>query len=208
MNGPARQLWLCFGIRSIALNHTTKLQLYSSGSILRGMNELDEVWTKMLAEATSRARASDQHHVADYLDLKASNDLIRRASVGWLLETLIQHAASANRLSGSIAIERTEPHNFGYRGANLVGTSVSLRYGVRCLTVEAGWTRTPADGFMRGGMLAFARFRHFGLPKAGMEAALLRSGDSPVWRVLIDEKPGADIDSADLHRHVALLTAG
>jgi hypothetical protein len=172
------------------------------------MSELDDVWTKMLSEASQRARASDRHDVADYLDLKASNDLIRRTSIAWLTETLVQHAAAANRYNAAISIERTEPHNFAYHGANLVGTSIILRYGVRCLTVEAGWTRTPADGFMRGGMLAFARFRHFGLSKAGMEAALYRAGDSPVWRVLADEKVGSDIHSDDLHRHVSLLIAG
>jgi hypothetical protein len=172
------------------------------------MSELEDVWAKMLSEASHRARASDRHDVADYLDLKASNDLIRRTSVVWLLETLIQHAASANRHNAAVTIERTEPHDFAYRGANLIGTSLNLRYGVRCLTVEAGWTRTPADGFMRGGMLAFARFRHFGLPKAGIEAALYRTGDFPVWRLLSDEKVGPDIHSDDLHRHISLLTGG
>ena len=78
---------------------------------------------------------------------------------------------------------------------------------MRCLTVEAGWTRTPADGFMRGGMLAFARFRHFGRPKQGMEAALYRSGNSPVWRVMIEERVGTDVHSDDLRRHVLSLTA-
>ena len=172
------------------------------------MSELDDLWAKMLSEASRRSRASDRHDVADYLDLRASNDLVRRASVGWLLETLIGHAASENRRHAAVTIERTDPHAFTYRGANMVGTSVTFRFGVRCLTVEAGWTRTPTDGFMRGGMLAFARFRHFGLPAAGMEAALYRSGDLPVWRILIDETTGGDIHSDDLHRHIALLTGG
>lgn len=172
------------------------------------MSELEDVWTKMLSEARQRARGSDRHDVADYLDLKASNDLVRHTSVTWLIDTLIQHAASTNRSHSAVIIERTEPHNFAYRGANMVGTSIALRYGVRCLTVDAGWTRTPADGFMRGGMLAFARFRHFGLPKAGMQAALFRSGDQPVWRVLTDDAAGPEIHSDDLHRHVALLVGG
>lgn len=172
------------------------------------MSELDDVWTKMLAEASKRARVSDRHDVADYLDLKASNDLIRRTSVGWLLETLVQHAASANRSHAAVSIERSEPHSFAYRGSNLVGTAVFLRYGLRCLTVEAGWTRTPADGFMRGGMLAFARFRHFGMPKAASEAALYRPGETPVWRFLLDDAAGPDIHSDDLLKHILLLTAG
>lgn len=172
------------------------------------MSELDEVWAQMLTEAGQRARTADRHDVADYLDLKASNDLVRRTSVAWLLETLVEHAATANRGRAAVTIERSEPHNFPYRGANLVGTSIALRCGVRCLTVEAGWTRTPADGFMRGGILALARFRHFGLPKAAMEAGLYRAGEAPVWRALTGEAPGGDVHSGDLHRHISLLTAG
>lgn len=171
------------------------------------MSELDEVWSKMLAEASERARMAERHDVADYLALKASNDLIRVASVSWLFETLNQHSASANRNRAAISIERTEPHHFAYRGANIVGTSLTFRYGVRCLSVEAGWTRTPADGFMRGGMLAFARFRHFGLPKAGMDAALYQAERSPVWRQMREEAAGDIIHSDDLLRHIMLLIA-
>ena len=54
-------------------------------------------------------------------------------------------------------MENENPHNFRLRGANLVGSLLRVRQGVRCLTVEAGWTRTPNDGFMRGGALAIAR---------------------------------------------------
>ncbi len=172
------------------------------------MSELDDVWAKMLGEARERARAANRHDIANYLDLKAANDLIRKTSVGWLMETLIQLAASANRGPSAIAIERLEPHNFPYRGANLVGSSLTFRQGVRCLTVEAGWTRSPADGFMRGGMLAFARFRHFGLPKAGMEAALYRENEAPVWRVLRDDDEATELHSENLFRQIQLLTSG
>ena len=170
------------------------------------MSELNEMWSQMLAEASKNARASDRHDVADYLDLKASNDLVRRAGVEWLFETIIEHAADANRGRTAVAIERTEPHSFQFRGANIVGTRLDLRYGVRCLTVEAGWTRTPADGFMRGGGLAFARFRHFGIPRANIEAALLRADQTPAWKELAEEGLGAELRSDSLHQHVRLLT--
>lgn len=172
------------------------------------MNELDEMWSAMLAQASEKARASDRHDVADYLDLKASNDMIRRASVQWLFDTLIQHAAATNRANTAVTIERAEPHSFSHRGANLVGSVLSFRYGVRCLTVEAGWTRTPSDGFLRGGALAFARFRHFGMPKANIEVALFGSEKSPVWKVFSDNGAGPDIHSDDLKGHIALLIQG
>ncbi len=159
----------------------------------------------MLAEASEKARSGNRHDVADYLELKASNDLIRLTGVKWLFETLTEHAAVANRSSAAVAIERTEPHSFSYRGANIVGTSLSFRYGVRCLTVEAGWTRTPADGFMRGGGLAFARLRHFGIPKANVDMALFMNGQKPVWQLLTEERTAEQVNSHALIAHISLL---
>lgn len=169
------------------------------------MQELDDLWAQMLAEAAAKANSAGQGEVAQYLNLKASNDAIRRMSVQWLFDTLIGEASSANRGNLSITIERTEPHSFSYRGANLVGSSVSFRHGVRCLTVEAGWTRTPADGFMRGGGLAFARLRHFGLPKSNVDLILTRSNEKPVWRVLVEDAIADEFEANRLLLHLKLL---
>ncbi len=159
----------------------------------------------MLDRARENARATDRRDVADYLDLKASNDLIRQTGVDWLFATLMEFAAEANRTQAAVAMERIEPHNFLFRGANIVGASLSFRYGVRCLTVEAGWTRTPTDGFMRGGGLAFARFRHFGMPQANLEAALFGAAPAPVWKAIREEHVGGEIRSEHLHRHIEIL---
>ncbi len=156
------------------------------------MNELDEVWSKMLSRAIENANAAGQSDVADYLNLKAANDAIRQTSVGWLFDTLIEIAGQANRSNSSISIEREDPHRFAYGGSNMAGSLLRLRQGVRCLTLEAGWTRTPADGFMRGGALAVARIMHLGISKANVELLLQRSNGLPVWNTLKDEKP-ADI---------------
>jgi len=170
------------------------------------MSEMDEMWSEMLAEARENARASARHDVADYLDLKATNDLIRRTGVAWLFETAITMVAAANRSNAAVAIERTEPHSFNYRGANIVGSAVSFRYGVRCLTVEAGWTRTPADGFMRGGGLALARLRHFGIPAKNAEIALTATSGPPMWRVVREDAMQDEVRSEFLRSHVDLLT--
>lgn len=170
------------------------------------MQELDDIWAQMLAEAAEKARIGGRGDVAEYLDLKASNDMVRRISVEWLFDTLIGEAAAANRSNIAVTIERSEPHSFAYRGANVVGSAVSFRYGVRCLTVEAGWTRTPADGFMRGGGLAFARLRHFGLPKAGADLVLTRSNEVPVWRLLVEDAMTDEFESDRLAGHIKLLT--
>ena len=170
------------------------------------MSEMDELWSQMLAEARENARVSARHDVADYLDLKATNDLVRRAGVAWLFETIIRMAASENRSNVAVTIERTEPHRFEHRGANMVGSAVSFRYGVRCLTVEAGWTRTPADGFMRGGGLAVARLRHFGMPGQNSDLALFSTEGPPVWRTLKDGLISGELRDEDLYSHIELLT--
>ncbi len=170
------------------------------------MNELDEMWSKMLSQALENAKASGRHDVAEYLNLKAANDAIRQASVRWLFDTLLEIAGDANRTNLTVSIEREDTHNFAYRGANLVGSLIRFRHGVRCLTVEAGWTRTPADGFMRGGALAFARLTHMGMPKANAELWLIRSEESPIWQVMLEEKGVQIFRSESLRDHFRILT--
>lgn len=169
------------------------------------MTDLDQMWSQMLAEALDSARSSGRHDVADYLDLRARNDALRQAGVRWLFEALIAFAGEANRLHTAIAIEREEPHNFQHRGANLAGTLLRFRHGVRCLTVEAGWTRTPADGFMRGGAMAVARITHFGMSKMNAELHLKPSADIPGWESVSPENPPAAADEHFLRRQFGLF---
>ena len=169
------------------------------------MNELGEMWSEMLAAAIEQARVSGRADVADYLSLKASNDLLRTAGVRWLFESFIEAAGEANRHVPALAIEREDPHNFEHRGANHVGAMLRLRHGVRCLTVEAGWTRTPADGFMRGGALARAHVRHFGMPKAATDLILLKREESPVWTVTSEEKLAGEFTAEAVRDHLKAL---
>lgn len=165
------------------------------------MQELDEVWSQILAQAIKNANTSGRADVAEYLMLKAANDTVRQASVKWLFDSLIEIAAEANRANSGVSIEREDPHNFAYGSANLVGSLLRVRQGVRCLTLEAGWTRTPADGFMRGGALAFARIIHFGMPKANIDFRLVRTGLSPEW----EAAPGENLTTAGLRRHFGIF---
>jgi hypothetical protein len=50
------------------------------------VSELDEAWAAALAEAENRARSSGRADLVDYLSLKNSNDLLRKAGVEWLVE--------------------------------------------------------------------------------------------------------------------------
>lgn len=165
------------------------------------MNELDEVWSQMIAGAIADAKASNRGDVADYLALKQSNDMIRQASVDWLFGAFIDVASEANRNNAAITIEREEPHEFKLGNATMSGSLVRVRLGIRNVTVEAGWTRLPSHGVMRNASLAAARIRHFGLPKADEELTLLREGEHPVWK----NANGENFDSESVRRHLAVL---
>jgi hypothetical protein len=170
------------------------------------MNELDEVWTQMMNKAIADARAGGRHDVAEYLTLKATNDFIRAMSVKWLFDSMLEINAQS-RLA-NITIENVNPHRFAFNKANMVGSRLNLRQGVRCLSLEAGWTRTPADGFMRGGALAAARIAHFGIPTATEEIILLKKDDFPQWFSIDRQERKTIFDSNNLQKHFQIFTGG
>jgi hypothetical protein len=87
----------------------------------------------------------------------------------------------------------------------MVGSLLRLRYGVRCMTVEAGWTRTPSDGFMRLGALAFARITHFGIPNANEEFVLKSSGGVAAWAAVKDDKADVAFALDRLNEHFTVF---
>ena len=161
------------------------------------MTELDQIWSQMLGEKTAKAGDIGRQHVAEYLRLKATNDAIREIGVGWLFDTMIEIAGRVMRDRPGITIEREDPHSFERGTSNMVGSLLEIHQGVRCLTVEAGWARTPRDGIMQKGALAMARITHFGLPKEAAEIRLVHAESLPGWRGEDD----AVIDSGELQRH-------
>jgi hypothetical protein len=167
------------------------------------LSELDEAWAQVVAEAERRARVAGRGDVAEYLRLRASNDLARSAGIDWLFSTFTVLAGEANRTGAAIQLTKTEAHRFGVGNATMVGPLLTFRAGVRQLSIEAGWPRTPADGFVRGGGLACGRIKHFGLRGADEELLLVRQGtNAPQWVVL--EKNGArsQLIEAQMRRHL------
>jgi hypothetical protein len=169
--------------------------------MLKVMNELEQVWAQKLSEAQTKAQNSGRKDVADYLALRASNDMIRQTSIEWLFESLLEIAAEANRNNAAINFETENQHRFSLRNSHLVGSFVRLSQGVRCLTVEAGWTRTPSDGFMRGGALALGRISHFGISKHNAELALITENSLPHWFSVDKEGKREMFDAKNLQRH-------
>ncbi len=170
-------------------------------SYSRFMTELDELWSQMLGSNASFASEAGRRHIADYLKLKATNDAVRQVGVGWLIDSLIEIAGPALRDHPKLTVEREEPHRFARGNSMMVGSLIVVRQGVRCMTVEAGWARTPADGIMLRGALAFARITHFGMPKAGAEFRLCIAGKIPCWT----DDSGSVIDTSEIQRHFDLF---
>jgi hypothetical protein len=165
------------------------------------MTELDQVWSQMLESATVKALDSGRSDLVAYLRLKAANDAIRIAGVNWLFDSLIEIAADVTRRGQLVSIERKEPHNHRRGNSNMVGSLVQIRLGVRCLMLEAGWTRTPTDGIMRGGMLAAARISHFGMPKVNADLSLAYAGDLPIWHLEDEDGKRTPFRICDLQSH-------
>ena len=169
------------------------------------MNELNDAWSEMLKRAIDSARAGGRHDVADYLELKATNDAARQTATTWLIDSMIEIAAARENDPFGLAIDRNDPYHFSHLGANLTGSRLSIRHGVRCLSIEAGWTRTPADGFMRGGAMAVAKITHFGLQKENEVFYLVPTDGLPIWKNAEAGGDASPLSILDLRRHFGIL---
>ena len=168
------------------------------------MGELDEAWAAALSEAEQKARLAGRRDLADYLTLRNSNDLIRKAGVDWLVTMFTTLAGDANRAGASIQISNKEGHRFQVGTSTMVGHLLTLSSGVRTLFIEAGWPRTPRDGIVRGGGLACANIRHMGIKSANDELLLAKSNNGvPSWKSLLKKR--SILHESDIRRHITIL---
>lgn len=166
------------------------------------MNELDELWSTKLANAIENARSSGQDGMADYIALKIANDAVRQAETDKLFQMFIDAGLSYENANKNIAVEREAPHSFVHRNATMKGALLRLSRGVRTLTLEAGWARTPSDGFMRLGALVFARITHFGMPEKDDELVLQYNDETTLWLVVRLGKPADAFGEKEVNRHI------
>jgi hypothetical protein len=86
----------------------------------------------------------------------------------------------------------------------MVGHLLTLTSGVRTLSIEAGWPRTPRDGVVRGGGLACANIRHMGIKTVSDELLLAKSNSgAPTWKSLLKKR--SFLHESDIRRHIAIL---
>ncbi len=151
------------------------------------MTELDKFWANEIARALEQAKAAGRADVADYLSLRASNDFLRSTAVKWLMRCFVETGEEFRLKGKPISLETDTKHSFPVGHSTMAGSRFSFHYGVRSLTVEAGWTRTPEHGFISGGGLACAKVTHFGIPKANRDLLLIKVNDAPQWVVQENE---------------------
>ena len=170
------------------------------------MNELDDAWELALAEARERARGAGRRDIAEYLDLRHRNDLLRRTAIDWLRQSIESLAGEANRRGAGIQVEHHDDHRFKVGSATMRGMQLTLRSGVRALSIESGWPRTPGDGIVRGGGLALANIRHFGRPRLNAELSLAVSAKgAPQWLILENSGKRLPLTEACLREHLSFL---
>ncbi len=170
------------------------------------MSELDEAWAFVLAEAEQRAKLAGRADVAEYLALRNSNDLLRKTGVDWLHTSFTELAGQANRQGSAIQITSDAEHRFRVGNSTMVGRLLTLKSGVRTLFVEAGWPRTPRDGFIRGGGLACGNIRHLGLSAASEQLLLIKSDSGgPRWMVVNKHTGRLKLSSKGIGRHLEIL---
>lgn len=173
--------------------------------MLLTMESLDELWEEMIASATANPREIKRESLTDFIAVKTANDAIREAAVSQLIAAFETAVRSANDKGAGIGIEKLSPHRFQIERMNLAGSVIKLRLGVRCLTVEAGWTRTPSDGFMRGNALAVARFTHFGFARENAQLHLLKFESEPRWFFVENDGLRRSFEISDLVAHLRIL---
>lgn len=164
------------------------------------------MWTNVLREAQTRAQETGRSDVLDYLRLRETNNAARRVGIEWLINTFLDVADEAAKRGLNFNIEKADAHKFSVGIATMQGVRVRLSLGVRSLTIEAGFPRTPQDGFIRGGGLACARVTHFGVAKANSEMMLFKSNnekDAPVWYAISSDNFRQEFSTTDLKNHFA-----
>lgn len=172
------------------------------------LDEFERELNERLGEAGRGAGAQPgaRGDLGDYLAVRAANDQLRERGVRSLVDAFTALAGEANRAGAGVQLTREEAHRFHVGNSVMVGTRVVFSRGVRSLTIEAGWPRSPRDGIVRGQGLAAARVTHFGDRAAGEELLLaLDEGGEPLWLSLEDGRARAEFQDGPLRRHFAKL---
>ncbi|MBC7795521.1 MAG: hypothetical protein H7Z37_01460 [Pyrinomonadaceae bacterium] len=172
------------------------------------MQELDEMWQNVLREAREQSETNANSDVADYIKLREINDLARNTSINWLFDAFSLVVAEFNRRGFSVSTEKTDSHKFSVNAATMRGSRLELKFGVRAVTIEAGFPQVPGDGFIRGNGLACAKISHFGMSNANANLLLVKASDNrdaPVWYSIDKDNLRQPFSASQLRGHFAVF---
>jgi hypothetical protein len=157
----------------------------------------------------------EKDYAAEYLALKAANDQLRERGKQWLLDSLTQLCADANRRlmlqPNQVGIQTgSQPWQFMVENATMVGERFGARYGFRTLTVEVGWPQLPEHGFLTDGAMARARVslsQNTMLEPQPIAELILKkiSGSDVAWFIFKNKVSGEQIINARLNEYLSLI---
>lgn len=173
--------------------------------MLRFMDADEQFLHAMLEDEKFRELFAGRGIVGDYIRLRERNDEIRETAVGILLSAVHALVNEASTNGFTLEMEQFDECRFEVKPMKLSGPALRIRHGVRCLTVEAGWTRVPSDGVMSGGALALARISHFGMPEHTVELHLLVYEERPRWFTIGRDGIRVSFEAEDLVGHFSRL---
>lgn len=159
----------------------------------------------------------DKDYAAEYLALKAANDQLRERGKDWLLDTLSQLCADANRQlmlqpDQSGLQTGSQEWQFKVETTTLAGERFGIRYRFRTLIVEVGWPQLPEHGFLTNGAMARARVslsqNTMLEPQPIAEMILKKSATGePIWFAIKHKIPGEQITVDRLNEYFSLILA-
>lgn len=159
----------------------------------------------------------EKDYAAEYLALRAANDQLRERGKEWLLDTLSQLCAEANRRL-MLPLDQTgiqtgsQDWQFKIENTTLAGERFGIRYRFRTLTVEVGWPRLPEHGFLTDGAMARARIslsQNTMLEPQPIAELILKKttqGD-PAWFAFKNRVSGEQITIDRLNEYLSLILA-
>jgi hypothetical protein len=172
------------------------------------MTSLDQFWASAIADALEKAELAGRADIADYLKLRASNDLLRASSVKWLMRGFTEAGDDLLMQGKRLTLNTSAENQFSLGNATMRGSRLEFSHGLRHLSVEAGWPRLPQDGFMRGGALAAARVSHRGKKKDNALLALVRLEEGPAWYVEESSTLRLPLPADFFQSHLEILLGG
>lgn len=173
--------------------------------MLQRMDAENHLWTGLLSDSAFRELFAGRGVIGDYLRLREQNESIRAKAVELLFAATRRLAGEASTSGLAVVAEEFDECSFEVSSARVSGPGLRLRHGVRCLTLEAGWTRFPSDGVLREGALALARLSHFGMPQKTALLHLLVFDERPRWFTIGRDGIRRSFEAEDLVRHLQWL---